>query len=678
MQQNKHFWGWVIVSALLLSVGFSALAQDTFTFDDAGVTINNPTGAEVDEGDIGEVYYFTDNYELAVLALAEDNSDLEPYIEEAYELFDVADFYDASNSEADGDALFNEATIDDATNIAVVAIGREDVVILMVAFLFDGDETGYDALFEVFESISIVSSSSSSDSSSDSDMSDDGDMSDMSFDDILDEFGLADYEQPIIPEEFAPVVNTFSEFVFSDCLPPVPVNEVQGDTMECGILRVPENRTVADSNIIELPVIILFSSSDSPAPDPLIYLEGGPGGQGTGSVDAWASGVYRTQHDIVLFDQRGTGYAQPSLNCPELEFNDSDNPTQDCYDRLVSEGIDLTGYNSWESSYDIRALRDALGADEVALYGISYGTRLALTTIREQGDILSKVIIDANYPPVVDSDVEAIIYADRAFDVLFESCANDNACNTAYPNLETRFFEKLAELDENPGVGFDPNFEGDIEVTGADFLERFFQSLYSTDIIPALPAAADAVATGDYSEALDLITFGSPDIPEPEFIDFDKDPEEGLDDSEGMFASVECNEEFAFLNPERYLEGVDALYGDSSLRPYVIDSNFSLGQFADCQIWNSGIAAVAANEPVVSDIPTLIFAGDHDPVTPPEWGQVAADTLSNSYFYTFPYSGHGVPDYPCPSNIAMQFLADPMSEPDASCIVDMTVDYYIR
>lgn len=76
---------------------------------------------------------------------------------------------------------------------------------------------------------------------------------------------------------------------------------------------------------------------------------------------------------------------------------------------------------------------------------------------------------------------------------------------------------------------------------------------------------------------------------------------------------------------------------------------------------------------VVSDVPTRIFAGQFDPITPPEWGQLAAETLSNSFFYEFPNLGHGVLDSNrCALEIALKFLDDPTTEPDVSCMNRLT------
>jgi len=72
---------------------------------------------------------------------------------------------------------------------------------------------------------------------------------------------------------------------------------------------------------------------------------------------------------------------------------------------------------------------------------------------------------------------------------------------------------------------------------------------------------------------------------------------------------------------------------------------------------------------VQSDIPTLVFNGRFDPITPPAYGQEAAKTLSKSYLFIFPNTGHGaLTTSECSDSIFLEFLSNPNSAPDSSCI----------
>ena len=89
-----------------------------------------------------------------------------------------------------------------------------------------------------------------------------------------------------------------------------------------------------------------------------------------------------------------------------------------------------------------------------------------------------------------------------------------------------------------------------------------------------------------------------------------------------------------------------------------------------CAHWNP--MAAVDNTAVVSDIPTLILAGQYDTATPPWWADLTAETLSDSLVFVFPGMGHSILSASdCGIAITGDFLDDPWSEPDASCIDDI-------
>ena len=135
--------------------------------------------------------------------------------------------------------------------------------------------------------------------------------------------------------------------------------------------------------------------------------------------------------------------------------------------------------------------------------------------------------------------------------------------------------------------------------------------------------------------------------------------------AEGQRRSIECAEEIPFENPDE----IEAAYAADPLTEHLRrDRLFS----ADCEIW--GVPAQSEVEAAVvgSGIPTLLTVGAYDPVTPLSWSEAAASGLSAHRLYVFPNMGHGAVWQswydPCASSIARQFLVDPATEPDASCI----------
>ena len=147
-------------------------------------------------------------------------------------------------------------------------------------------------------------------------------------------------------------------------------------------------------------------------------------------------------------------------------------------------------------------------------------------------------------------------------------------------------------------------------------------------------------------------------------------------DSEGLFYSVQCAEEIPF-NSATAIEARSADTPDALRSPLADDAIFSL---AACEIWDVRRADEVENQPVESDIPTLIFSGAYDPITPPAWGEAAADYLAKSWHYIFPDGGHGaLLSGSCADSIALSFLATPLRQPEDSCMARLTSpDFYVR
>ncbi|MBK8900440.1 MAG: alpha/beta fold hydrolase [Anaerolineaceae bacterium] len=465
-----------------------------------------------------------------------------------------------------------------------------------------------------------------------------------------------------------------TEFEPTSCEFAVP----SGREVECGYLTVPENRSDLDNGrTVRLHVAIFASESDSPDPDPILYLEGGPGGDALETVPLvfeMRFAPFLANHTFIMFDQRGTGYSEPSLACPELvdltlETLDEDLTLEEgqalqleglsaCRDRLLAEGVDLTAYNSAESAADVADLRQALGYEAWNLYGISYGTRLAQTIVRDYPEGIRSVILDSAYPLAANLQTETAFNADRAFSVFFAGCAADEACAAAYPDLAQVFADLVDELNENPimlevfnpadGQRYDALIDGDTMVS------LLFQALYSVELTPLMPKLIYDVRDG---RTTDLSTILSSLLVQQEFV------------SQGMQISVQCNEEISFSTPGEALQAPNFPYLDPVFEASAVTGQFG---FAVCELWQAGQADPIENEPVTSDIPTLILAGEYDPITPPNWGENVGERFNNSYYFEFPGTGHGASvSGDCPLAITQDFLEDPTTAPDAACIAEM-------
>jgi pimeloyl-ACP methyl ester carboxylesterase len=453
-------------------------------------------------------------------------------------------------------------------------------------------------------------------------------------------------------------------FESAPCVFSVPA----GYSPECGYLIVPENRTRADSPLIRLHVAIFRNRAGASVADPVVHLAGGPGSSSL-DVASYMFGqgldAILDQRDFILFDQRGTGYSQPRLDCPErvsvtgillergLIAEGSDQMILDafrrCRDRLVGQGIDLSAYHSAASAADLNDLRFVLGYDKLNIYAVSYGTRLALALMRDHPEAVRSAVLDSVYPLQVNLYTALAPNADRAFNVFFTRCELDPVCSASYPNLRAYFYQLVDQLNGSPVsmslyVG---GAEHIVRVDGNLLIDVLFVGLYNPAVTASMPQMIYDISQGDYNILRERLA-----------LYFD------TSSALGMQMSVQCAEEIPFNAPEEaYAAAQNAAPQIAAFYPASIQSLFAM-----CREWTSVAPDPRENLPVSSDIPVLILAGDQDPITPPDWGRMVTQNLAHSYFHELIGHGHWVTrSSDCALSMALTFWNDPTVDPGYAC-----------
>jgi pimeloyl-ACP methyl ester carboxylesterase len=166
----------------------------------------------------------------------------------------------------------------------------------------------------------------------------------------------------------------------------------------CTMVRVPLDRSGAVRGAVRIRVA-RFSRGGRGRPT-LLYLSGGPGGAGVEEFAGVLSEVPELgeRYQLVTFDQRGTGYSG-LLRCPTLERDPrlrSTRAGEECARRL---GPRRVFYTTQDSAEDVEAIRRALGAKRLTLFGISYGTKLALAYARAHPDRVARLALDSVLDP---------------------------------------------------------------------------------------------------------------------------------------------------------------------------------------------------------------------------------------------------------------------------------------
>ncbi len=429
--------------------------------------------------------------------------------------------------------------------------------------------------------------------------------------------------------------------------------QISGYTTQCGRVMVPVSP--GSTKTLAIEVLRVFSNADDPAPDPIVYLEGGPGFPGSsavlGAFDAFEP--FLAERDLVVVDQRGTGASGDSLDCivgidssapgsAEEDTGEFEDPLLDllahCSGRLTTDGIDLSAYRTAPSAADVDAVRQALGYDQWNLLGISYGTRLALTVLRDHPAGVRSVVLDSVVPLQVDLIGHLAVNGLLGFEAVFASCAAQESCSAKYPDSMTQLRRVTAQLNETPGEF------GEFGMTGDELLNLLFNLMYhprGVALIPLLIDEADRGEMGQLSNILDLLSGGGGDGGGDGDMSF------------GLHLSAHCAEEIPFTSratvaaieaelPEELVGGLSGAY-----------------YFDYCDAWRVPPADARENEAVRSSVPTLLMAGGFDPITPPVYAELVHGDLENSTLVTLDNLSHGASLDGCGYDLVHQFYDAP-------------------
>jgi pimeloyl-ACP methyl ester carboxylesterase len=243
------------------------------------------------------------------------------------------------------------------------------------------------------------------------------------------------------------------------------LRRANGDTVtvDLGTIRVPENRSAPDSRQIPIRFVRLQSRAEDPAA-PIVYLAGGPGGSG---IRAWAGergkmfNQLRDVADVIILDQRGTGLSDETPECESSARIPSDSAltrdlyvrlhraaVQECYGFWKDKGVDIRGYTTWESTADINAVRKALGVERVNLLGISYGSHLALATLKRYPRRVDRLVLSS--AEGLNQTVKLPARTDAYVQRLQAAIDADSASHSYYPDVRGLIGSVLAEVESDP------------------------------------------------------------------------------------------------------------------------------------------------------------------------------------------------------------------------------------
>ena len=409
----------------------------------------------------------------------------------------------------------------------------------------------------------------------------------------------------------------------------------------------------------------------------MLYLAGGPGGSGlisAGFADRGGlepgprrdlpgpAGHLEIRSAAVLpGDRRVPRRLGGAEQLRSVDRDRSAAATRACRDRLTATGVDLAAYATTENAADVADLRTALGIKEWSLYGVSYGTDLALQTLRDHPEGIRSMVLDSVVPPQTNTVLSFWPSAASGLNAMFAACAAQPACHSAHPTLRDDFFRLARDLTTTPRVvNVVDKASGKtaaVVVDGYKLVNYAITASLVPGTIATVPAVVENLARGDGSAIAAALLASAPP---PGVTGY------------GLALGVFCSEGADTIT------STDVVAAGRAVLPELPDALLALSpqapfMLSDCRSWDVPAAPASVYTAASGDQPVLILDGGLDAITAPPNGDLVARSLTQAAGVRFADSAHDVALWstPCALSVMRSFLDQP-TETDTGCAATLT------
>ena len=394
----------------------------------------------------------------------------------------------------------------------------------------------------------------------------------------------------------------------------------------CGYLIVPENRHHPQSKVIKLPFIYVESNNPAKKPDPVLYTGGGPGVSSLHPVTSIARRSLLRDRDYIAFEQRGTHFALPNLECEGegqgaqqayLNHRPIDDAVleavRQCRENLVRQGIDLSAYNTDESAADIEDLRRLLKIDSLNLMGISYSGGLMMTVLQKYPQHIRTLVLDSPLPEFVNIDEQELANFNEALTAVLDTSDSSllDRFHTYFGSLNGKVFTISYRLKDGRAVTLDYGRN--------ELLSIIHDKIENYDGIKELPQIISDMISGQqerYIKAYFDSVFS------------------GNGGTSGMRLSVYCSDKMAFAD--------SAIIAQQEIvMPWLAGFHVNDVYRAVCDSWPVKPIGAVTKKPFYSNVPVLLGAGGLDDACRPLFNDMIHHYFPNSQRLLFTKRLHG-------------------------------------
>jgi pimeloyl-ACP methyl ester carboxylesterase len=436
------------------------------------------------------------------------------------------------------------------------------------------------------------------------------------------------------------------------------------DSALCGTYTVFENHHTKQGRQINLNIIVIPALNKDSVKPPVFFFDGGPGIAATKGASFFAqkNNPYTQNHDVVLVDIRGTGGSNP-LHCRSLQEKKDlqeqfaemypAKAVKDCYSEL-SQKADLTQYNTTNVVRDIEEVKQGLGYKKIHLFGLSYGTRVVQEYIRRFPSSVESAVLHSPTSTGSRMPLFHARFAQDTLDKLFDDCLKDSSCKNSFPLLKKEFNALMQAGKKRPFNIVHTMSDGskkNLSISWDAFQTKIRSMMYQPRTLRKIPSIIHKVYQGNWKPFVSLYS------EKGGYNDFS---------AEGLYLSITCSEDVPFITSGE----AKRLTKNTFMGMYRIQQ-----QQAACANWTRGNIPNDYLQPVRSDIPVLILAGEYDPVTPVSMAKEIAKYLPNSQLVVIPQMSHifdGLSNEECFDRIAIDFIEQSgKSKLNTDCVKSM-------
>jgi pimeloyl-ACP methyl ester carboxylesterase len=464
------------------------------------------------------------------------------------------------------------------------------------------------------------------------------------------------------------LINVLLIALLAACSPPKEASDTQVNIMQlcpgfvetgkpplvfgaqCGELLVPENPEDPAGAMIKLSILRLPAISPVPNADPLLLIQGGPGGSSiemASQIHQFFNDV-RKNRDLIFVDQRGTGTSNP-LQCEPMAENFASLPEseqQQLYVQAMKNcaekyRLQAPFFTTPQAVQDLDTVRKALGYAQINLWGGSYGTRVAMEYARRYPEHARTLVLDGVAPVAIALPKYFARDAFAALSAVNAECQAQIECANSFGNIVDKanaVLQRLADLQaagEPLHVAYEhPRHQQSetLVLTPKSFSSLLFMSLYSRDLTVLLPRAISSAERGDYRLLAALNSLSA-------------EQANNMNIAEAMRYSVVCNEDWQLISA-----------ADVAQSEAFLGMNFVQDMAAVCEFWPKASLPSDYWKPITSNVPALLLSGNHDPVTPIVWAKNLAEHFPNATLLEAPGGNHSISMEGCVPQIIAQFI----------------------